>query len=159
MNEWIANTTMNKIQNFISEKKVKPDTTMLLLNAIYFQASWKKSFNPNKTMKADFHIDSESSINIDFMNIEGTYRFISEMWALNGSMAIEIPFTDPGVSMIIIKPGENSTFHGMLECVTKYPWKNIVDRMNLTKMKVSIPKFNITFRDELSKNIIKVKLI
>lgn len=156
INGWVANVTKDKIKDLLSSESVSPKTIMVLVNAIYFKSTWKYQFDPSMTTKSEFHINSENSITIDFMNIEQEFKYIDGMWALNGSMAVELPYSDPGVSMIFIKPGYDSTFEGMLECVNKYPWKDITERMRLTSMKVSIPKFNIAFKEELNEHIKKV---
>merc|ERR1712066_926508 len=46
VNNWVSDITKGKITNIIDQ--VSPDTAFLIVNALYFKASWAKSFEEGK---------------------------------------------------------------------------------------------------------------
>ncbi|CAC5398705.1 SERPINC1 [Mytilus coruscus] len=51
MNRWVSKQTNGKIKDLIKEKWLDSNTVMLIINAIYFKATWKKQFSPKHTRK------------------------------------------------------------------------------------------------------------
>jgi len=63
VNNWVDETTNGKISNIIDS--VSPDTAMLITNALYFKASWAKSFEDDK--KQEFTKEDGSKVLIPMM--------------------------------------------------------------------------------------------
>merc|ERR1711936_59271 len=49
VNNWVSDITKGKITNIIDQ--VSPDTAFLIVNALYFKASWAKSFEEGKSQE------------------------------------------------------------------------------------------------------------
>ena len=66
INLWVAEKTEQKIKNLLAEGDLH-DAIMVLINAIYFKASWLKPFDASFTSKREFHMTPSRSINVDVM--------------------------------------------------------------------------------------------
>ena len=69
INKWVMNKTNNKIKKIIDN--LSPDVMMVLLNAIYFEAFWKKQFDINHTYSKEFYNFDNSKQYVDLMFLRG----------------------------------------------------------------------------------------
>ncbi len=56
INQWVAQQTADKIKDLIPPSALDQATTLVLTNAIYFNAEWLYQFNPGSTAPAPFHL-------------------------------------------------------------------------------------------------------
>jgi serine protease inhibitor len=66
INDFVSRTTSNKIEDLVSEDDVDSLTRMILINAIYFKAPWKRAFAPEETFRGFFR---SSSAEVNYTNI------------------------------------------------------------------------------------------
>ncbi|MGA2232264.1 MAG: serpin family protein, partial [Tepidisphaeraceae bacterium] len=64
INEWVEQNTMGKISRLISPGALDAQTRLVLVNAIYFKASWLAPFEPDRTRQSPFHLDSTNSVQV-----------------------------------------------------------------------------------------------
>lgn len=67
INCWVESKTNNLIKDLISPSMLDANTRMVLVNAIYFNGTWAKSFNTRLTRKSIFY--SKTKACIDTMSI------------------------------------------------------------------------------------------
>ncbi|ADU31632.1 serpin family protein [Evansella cellulosilytica] len=72
VNKWITNATKGTINKMV--ESLHPDTILLLLNAIHFQAKWKEPFSESLTFDDDF-ITEEGIVTTTFMVCRASYHF------------------------------------------------------------------------------------
>lgn len=71
INSWIAQNTNNKIQNVLDN--TDPFDQMYLVNAIYFNGTWKYGFKPENTRGGDFGRPG-GNVNVPYMSAQMTVR-------------------------------------------------------------------------------------
>ena len=49
INSWVENKTSGLITDFLPASAIKQDTALMLINAIYFKANWRTSFDTSST--------------------------------------------------------------------------------------------------------------
>nr|XP_012300400.1 serpin B3 isoform X3 [Aotus nancymaae] len=54
INAWVESQTNEKIKNLFPYKSIDRDTTLVLVNAIYFKGQWEKKFNKEDTKEEKF---------------------------------------------------------------------------------------------------------
>ncbi len=74
INEWVATKTRNRIKDLIAPGTVGPDTRLVLTNAIYFKADWRKPFDERNTRDAPFHLSSNETVVVPMMTQKGRFR-------------------------------------------------------------------------------------
>jgi len=144
VNKWVEEKTNGLIKNLLSRDLVPPDTVAVLVSAIYFKADWLKEFKPYGEIR--FWNGSEW-IYVNGMHVEGDHLRV-----VNTSeyIAVEIPYKDTSLSMVIIMPRDFKEAVGdVRELVTK-AIENIDNASPILRAHLVMPKFNISFNKVLN---------
>jgi serpin B len=88
VDNWVSDRTDGMINPFLQQFTSPEKMRLLLINAIYFNGTWRSPFSPDDTVEATFHgLTSDSSVNM--MNLhEEEYRYYSD----NGMQGLELPY-------------------------------------------------------------------
>ncbi|XP_025080038.1 antithrombin-III-like [Pomacea canaliculata] len=54
INTWVEDVTEGAISHFLQPGAITADTVIMLLNAVFFEASWLTTFGPTATKDRDF---------------------------------------------------------------------------------------------------------
>lgn len=144
INEWVAESTMDRIQNLIPSGVLNDDTRVVLTNAVYFKASWLKPFHEHFTSDAPFFLTNGSAINVPMMNQTDYFRYVST----EGYSAVELDYAEGNASMLMLLPdGDIEEFEqdfdsGMMETIRR--------RLSSTRVSISMPKFEFSQSMQLS---------
>ncbi|MEM8639794.1 MAG: serpin family protein [Cyanobacteria bacterium P01_G01_bin.54] len=121
-NDWVAEQTQNKIPAIFRDEP-NPSTKFVLLNAVYFKATWLEPFDKDATKSGQFHLLNGSTIAIDMMygvKKEYTYQQFPEY----GLEVIELPYKGgteddvPTASMAIILPARDVDIRALCGTLT-----------------------------------------
>ncbi len=97
VNDWVSEKTNGKIKSLIQ----KPDFYALLVNAVYFKASWQNEFNKGATYKDTFH-GKAGDREEDFMRRTGYMNAFYN----DGLKILELPYKNRGedinISMYVL---------------------------------------------------------
>lgn len=157
INSWVEDHTNNKIKDLIKADMLDADTRMVLVNAIYFKGFWTYQFNPNDTFKAPFYTNEHDSVQVDFMKIKKNFKygFLEDLDAT----AIELPYKDSDVSMLIILPNKKTGLSALESKLHTVDFGELSTKMYSQEVNVEIPKFKIEFDIELNEPLKKVSLV
>jgi len=100
INTWVEDHTAKMIRDLIPKGAIDPQTPLVLTNAIYFKGQWASQFKPAATKDAPFNVSDSVKVQVPMMWQTGHYRYVHE----NGVAAIELPYADDDLSMIVILP-------------------------------------------------------
>ena len=145
INEWVAESTMDRIQNLIPAGVLNDDTRVVLTNAVYFKASWLKPFHEHFTSDAPFFLNNGSAINVPMMSQTDYFSYIFT----EGYSAVELDYAEGNASMLILLPdGDIEEFEqdfdsGMMETIRR--------RLSSTRVSISMPKFEFSRSMQLSR--------
>ena len=98
INGWIEDKTNDKIRDMLDY--IPGDAVMYLINAIYFNATWKYQFDPEDTFEEISTWREEARTAADFMQVEGTFNYTSQ----EDFTAVELPYGDSAFSMVVLLP-------------------------------------------------------
>lgn len=103
INSWVNEHTEGLIPEIIEQ--IPDHMVMYVLNALYFKGEWLRSFDPEQTRSADFHLESGETTTVDMMHREGRFAtFISEEVQM-----VELPYGDSLYSMTVMMPADPAT--------------------------------------------------
>jgi serpin B len=88
INEWVAERTRDLIPELIPPDVIDPFTHAVLVNAIYFKASWLFQFDADATGPGAFHLLDGSTVELPMMH--GTEKW--QYAAGDGWQAVELPY-------------------------------------------------------------------
>jgi len=144
INDFVAQRTNGKIEDLLLEEDVDELTQLVLINAVYFKAVWKQEFDAEETFETGFDSPVAGRINTPFMNMDAKVRVLED--PVNGIEILELPYSDPSKSMLIILP--NATTN---DIATRISGINLAEIKNLPRLDtiVTIPKFNMKYQTYL----------
>lgn len=140
IDSWVEDKTDNKIVNFISPGIIKPDTCLVLTNAIYFKGIWAKKFDESITIDGDFRTDSGKIIKVPMMSTGKGSRF--KYMETKDLQMLEIPYRCENLSMLILLPrGDVLSLERSLTLEKLSEWKKSLTEIQVY---VHIPKFKLS---------------
>ncbi|KAK0173676.1 hypothetical protein PV328_006836 [Microctonus aethiopoides] len=106
INNWCEKQTNSRIKNLFQPNNFDDDTSLVLVNAVYFKGNWARKFDVNETKLMSFYHADNTTKNVPMMHSVGKYRYAD--FPELGARIIELPYestdTSNAVSMIIILP-------------------------------------------------------
>jgi serine protease inhibitor len=136
INEWIKESTNGRISDLVSEDTVS-NSVLFLINALYFESSWRYPFN--KTLTRDFiHSPGKKSSRQFMEQTNNFYYFFSRQ--LNAKI-LRLPYRGRTFSMFMILPIEVNGLDSVIEKLNAETLNNEVSHMKELETLVVIPKF------------------
>ncbi len=137
INDWVAEETLDRIQDLIPEGAIDGGTRSVLVNAIHLKMPWDKPFD-----KAD---------DLTFTRPDGTSVAApaimkSELWQYaeaDGVQAVRIPLEGAQVELVVVAPpaGGLDAFEAGL---TNESFQTLFDGMQIHQVNFRMPKVNFT---------------
>lgn len=144
INDWVKEKTNDKIKDLITVDILRRRTSMILVNAIYFKASWKYRFNKEHTRQDKFYRSNTKFVMVDMMYIETVLKFGFFM-ELN-ARGVSLPYKNSNMSMFIILPNERTGLAQLESRLKDVDLQNLQKNMTETEVQVFLPKFKIEFQ-------------
>jgi serpin B len=101
INEWVEEQTRGRIIDLIPQGVIDSMTRLVLVNAIWFKASWAEQFNPEATADSTFHTLAGGESTVPFMNGGGMMPYA----AGDGFELLRIPYAGDA-AMVVVLPEE-----------------------------------------------------
>ena len=139
INEWASDKTRGKIKEVITQDDVGSRTAMVINNAMYFKGTWVNQFPEDATHELDFWTSGAENVKTDFMNVEGSFGYVSS----DGAHVLKMPYEGGGLSMLVILPDERgglAELTGALSAGQISKWSENLQRSDVL---VSMPKFEM----------------
>ncbi len=146
INQWVENTTKEKIMNLIPEGQILSTTRLIIVNAIYFNGSWALKFDKKNTRKEDFYNHGKTVVNTDFMSNKSKFLYYQD----ENFKVIDIPYENNDLSMMIILPVEKT---GLKKQIDNISYENYVlwtQSMMKESVSLILPKFRIEDNYEMT---------
>ncbi len=140
INTWVEKKTNNKIKNLIRKGVLSSMTRLVLTNAIYFKGNWAKQFKMDKTKEAPFTLANDRKVDVAMMNQTGQFNYMET----ESFQALELPYVDDELSMIILLPKEFDGLDEFEKTLTAENLSKWLGNLRNRKVIVSIPKFKMT---------------
>lgn len=148
INDWIAKHTDDKIQNLLPPGAVDNMTSMVLTNAIAFDADWTQPFEKKNTRKKPFRLLSGDTVDVKLMNQRlerGSY------WESDHFAAVALPYEAGDYAMSLVVPHE-----GQFVAVRDALFENGYERVFIPAterrteiVEVHLPRFEFRWHNSL----------
>jgi serpin B len=102
INDWVSQSTNQKIKDIVPEGALDALTRLVLANAVYFKAAWLHPFGPDATRPGAFHLLDETTVDVPMMHEQAA---MSSMQG-EGYRAVELGYVGWQLSMLILLPDE-----------------------------------------------------
>lgn len=150
INGWANEKTEGRIPKVLDE--IKDVEFMFLMNAMYFLGDWDSPFPIESTREASFQFYDGRRPTVPMMNHDGTFNY----YIGDDIKAVDLKFVDHKFAMTFIQTpkavdeylGVNS-YKELSETYTSL----IRDQFKQSRLLLSIPKFQLTYKRELSDDL------
>ncbi|XP_056188194.1 leukocyte elastase inhibitor-like [Falco biarmicus] len=148
INAWVESETQGKIKELFAPGVIDAHALLVLVNAIFFKASWEYKFEEQKTVQKDFKLNQNEKKSVQMMYQKGTFKFgyIEEM----GAQVLELPYAQKSLSMIILLPGDKAdgSTSGLKQIESTMTYENLMlwaasEHMFETTVEVYLPRFKL----------------
>ncbi|MGA3264763.1 MAG: serpin family protein [Terracidiphilus sp.] len=147
INKWVEQKTESKITNLLPPGTLKPDTRLVLTNAIYFKGNWQTPFEMTLTQSDDFHVSQKQTVKAPLMHRTDSFNY------LNGGtfQALEIPYKSGELSMIVFLPNDISGLPALEQSLTASNMQQWLSQLqSVPKVILTLPRFKMTRQFELN---------
>lgn len=137
INEWVATETEDRIDELLPEGALDTLTRLVLVNAVYFLANWKRPFAEEQTETATFTALDGSEHDVQMMSRSDTRVPYAEH---DGAQAVELPYVGDEVAMLVIVPPANEfeRYENELDAETL---SALVSELDSQRGAVKLPRF------------------
>lgn len=142
INNWVDKNTDGLIEKIVD--KIPNQTIMYLINAVLFDAKWKKVYTEDELIKGEFTSIDGSKNEVEFMtSVESIYL------EDNNCLGVVKPYVS-GYSFAAILPKEELGFNEFVEGLTGEKLLNLINNKEEKNIRSYLPKFSFEF--ELTMN-------
>lgn len=104
INKWVSDQTEDKIPELIAQGLLDELTRLVLVNAVYLDATWAAQFDPTDTADGDFTTLAGNQITTSMMNqTEDLPYAVGENWK-----AVELPYVRDELAMLLVVPDSSA---------------------------------------------------
>jgi serpin B len=150
INDWVKENTMGKIKDLIPPGSFNSETSLVLVNAIYYHGKWKSAFKVSSTMKMPFVIpntnssDSEHSHYVDVDMMRQVDEFEHCRPNTIEAQVLRMPYDETDLSMLVILPNKLDGLLDVVENMSKFNYEEcFIQKSMKHKIDLEIPKFTI----------------
>jgi serpin B len=137
INKWVSEQTEDRIPELIPAGLIDNFTTLVLANAIYFNASWAVPFLEESTREGTFHLLDGSEVAVPMMGGEGPATAHA---SVDGIEVVEIPYAGGEMSFVVLLPpeGQLSSFESSLDASFV---DELIGELKSGKVDLRMPRF------------------
>jgi serpin B len=141
INDWVAQQTEKRIQELLPEQSLKPGLTRLVLvNAIYFKASWEKPFSENHTSPEPFFVTPSVKKDVPLMRRTGDYGYAEQ----DGVKVLQIPYQEETLAMVFVLPDAVDGLEAVERQLTSTQIDDWTTALRKENVNVVLPRFEVS---------------
>lgn len=161
-NRWVRETTNGKIDSILDAATLR-DTSIALVNVIYFKQSWAFEFDENQTRHDEmFQVDSQRHVLVDMMNLGKKslgYAFSHTLQA----QLVAVPYKNERFTFNVLLPVDEFDFllaENQQSLINRVSYETLVElQKSASKEKIyfAMPKFTIKKKMTVLLSLFKTK--
>lgn len=149
INGWVDGKTEHMIPELLPARTVGPDTSLVLVNTVYFKGSWLHPFSKAATAPAPFHLDGGEAVPVPTMRQTSEFPLAEG----DGYRLLEMPYKGGDLAFDILLPNDGVAL-SKVEADLKLPdLEHTLDRLGPKQVAVAMPRFKLTAASEMSKTL------
>lgn len=135
INAWSAHYTEGLINRVVNQ--LDPETTICLLNAMYFIGKWDSPFKREETSQEMFR-GRDRETRVDMMHADKTIPYC----AADNFEMVCIPF-DGSTDMLLLLPKEGSDVAELAGTLSYADFRSALDNLRRYNVEIALPKFKV----------------
>jgi len=150
VNGWCNEKTHGMIPEILSERELSSNSLLLLMNAIYFKATWTEKFDPKDTSEQPFTTASGQKRQLPMMHRKALAVYGED----DVCSALTLPYgSGDKWAMKVLLPKEGKTVDDVIEGLNTASWNSLGSHPNVWNptVDIRIPRFTTAFETDLIK--------
>jgi serpin B len=149
INRWVEERTNDKIKELLQKNDIDPLTRMVLVNAIYFKATWQKPFPKSATNTSGvFHAGTKDA-KTAMMHQTEQFNYGEE----NGVQVLELPYAGGELSMVVLLPRQVDGLGKLEQSLTAARLDVWLNNLSQREVAVELPRFKVETRFDLAQEL------
>lgn len=145
INQWVAGETNDKITDLIPAGMLNALTRLVLVNAVYLDATWASQFDPDLTYDGTFSLADAAEVTVPLMTQSASFPYA----AGDGWQAAQLPYLRNELGLLLIVPDEGR--FSQIEAMLPDGFiADVAGRLAQVEVELTMPKFE--FRTQTGLN-------
>lgn len=146
INDWVKEKTDGKIDGIVDQ--IDRDTILFIMNAIWFEGSWSRQFDPDATSEAPFY-GMDGQTRVQMMAQEYAFQYAD----VDGGQFISLPYGDGSLAMYVFLPDKESTLDAAVSALDESVWSGWMDSLAQKQGTVALPRFKLEYETYLKETL------
>lgn len=145
INQWVEDQTEKRIKDLIPAPAIDGDTRLVLVNAIYFLASWAHPFEKDRTKDAAFHLTKATEKKVPMMEEYEHMPYAK----IEGATVIELAYKGNTTAMWVVVPDDVDGLAKVekgLDAAALSTWRS---KLSHSFVHLSLPRFEVNPKESL----------
>lgn len=136
INNWCSENTEGKITEIVD--RLTSNDVMVLINALYFNAPWQKTFDAGLTRKGVFQ-GLKGDAQVDMMTQRNKLRYAQ----YEGCQMVELPYEGGRYSMYVVLPPQGMDVNSMIPYIGESAFDAAMGMLETREVVLTMPKFKL----------------
>ena len=147
INGWVDARTHGRIETILDE--IEPTHVMFLINAIYFNGTWRNRFDPAQTIEAPFHALDGSTAQVPLMHQRLTvpYRATADL------ELVDLPYGNGAFRMTVVLPRDGRDVNEIVASLDRPSWEGLLAGAEEKQVELFLPKFTLEYEREMNDDL------
>lgn len=150
INRWVSEKTRAKIENIIPEDMDPDAVSLVLVNALYFNGTWREPFKDSDTYDDNFTLSDGTKIKVPMMHQKRYFQYFEN----KDFQAISIPYRSPELVMNIYLPKKKELLKSNSSGYVAI--RKALYEADAQNVELSLPKFKASYRISLKPILTKM---
>ncbi len=139
INGWVEQQTEDRIKDLLPPDAIKPQTRLVLTNAIYFLGDWEHPFDVKATTDAPFQTSGTTTKRVPTMR-QTQHLAVGQ---LAGTRIIELPYKGGSASLLVVMPEKADGLAALESTLTERSLESWRASLAVENVALSMPRFEV----------------
>lgn len=140
INQWVESQTNGLIKDLVSESSISEDTSLFLLNTMYFKAKWRHPFEEER-MDDKFYGENGEEYTASFMSLDQTRLGYANVESIKSDVVEMLYETDSNYKFWLILPNSGTQISEVKDLLSLQQVNEIKSTLRSTKLDIAMPAF------------------
>lgn len=147
INKIVATKTHGMIPELYEPGVISPETNLIIVNTVAFNAKWELQFHPDETVESVFVGSDGQSYNVQMMQMEGS---LSNGY-FDDLILVDLKYENSEYGMLLAKPESASTNLATVEQqIADLSILTTLSKLENSSVSLRLPKFKMDYQTDLS---------
>lgn len=149
INLWASRQTRQRIPELIPPGGINPSTGLVLTNAIYLKAKWKKPFYPELTKRRTWYAIDGSEQRTPLMHRWAELRYTEDQQV----QVVALPYRGDALSMVIVLPRKHAGLRALRTSITHGRVRQWMSELESKWVELALPRWKYSSGFELGRTL------